>query len=196
MSYDVPTKDFAISVDVEALATLLAQRQSDSGTTNGGIVASGGSSPVPQLGVDASGLGLAYLKAMADAFLCAVGPQGSGPLINTAGSGTTLSASPATVASASFTAPMARTYEFACDVAGLANNVSGSTISFSILIDGGSSFSVLAGKMISNDSVRHNCSWRQRISLSAGAHTIAIQAAANAGNGPFDTSTFITVHVR
>lgn len=77
MGYTYPTKIYTpSSPSVEAVATELAQRQSGSLTTNGGIVAAGGSAQAPQLGVDAAGLGLSYLQAIADVTLAACGFQG------------------------------------------------------------------------------------------------------------------------
>lgn len=118
MGYSYTIK-YPTSADVAAVATQLAQRQSDVGTTNGGITASGGSSAVPQLGVDAAGLGAAYLQATADSLMCAVGYQGqdqqawvtSGTTNVTAGSwnlyGPTYT----------FSAPIAKTYvvNFRCN---------------------------------------------------------------------------------
>ena len=110
MSYDVPTKKYPIGADVNAVATFLAQRQSDSGTTNGGIVATD-DTPVPQLGADASGLSLAYMKGMADALMCGVGFQGQSDAA--ASTGSTSSTSYVDVSgysSYSFTAQIAKTY--------------------------------------------------------------------------------------
>ncbi len=117
MSYSFPTKDYPIAADVDAVATFLAQRQSDSGTTNGGIVAGGGSTAVPQLGVDASGLGISYMKGIADATMCAVGYQASDVAlaIGTATRGANTFADVGNGTSTgyttwSFSAPIAKTY--------------------------------------------------------------------------------------
>jgi hypothetical protein len=73
MSYDVPTKKYPIGGDVDSVATLLTQRQSDAGVTNGGIVASGGSPAVPDL--TGNNTSVAYMKAFVDAIMCGVGFQ-------------------------------------------------------------------------------------------------------------------------
>ncbi len=117
MSYTFPTKDYPIAADVDAVATFLAQRQSDSGTTNGGIVAGGGSPAVPQLGVDATGLGISYMKGIADATMCAVGYQASDVVLalGTASRGANTFAdigngTSTGFATWSFSAPIAKTY--------------------------------------------------------------------------------------
>jgi len=75
MAYSYPTKITNVSADVDNVATALAQRQSDSASANGGILASGGSAAVPQLGADAAGLGAAYMAAIADVTMAACGVQ-------------------------------------------------------------------------------------------------------------------------
>jgi hypothetical protein len=133
MSYTFPTKLYPIAADVDALATFLAQRQSDSGTTNGGIVASGGSPIVPQMGVDAAGLGLAYLKGQADALKCALGYQGT--LYDGFPTTTTATGSFGNLVSTSFTPPIAQTYELIADIK-VFNTSAGGTAKFRWVIGG------------------------------------------------------------
>lgn len=191
MSYDYPTKKYPTSGDVDALATLLAQRQSDSGTTNGGIVASGGSSAVPQLGVDAAGLGLSYFKAQADAIMCAVGYQaysdaaalGSASTTSTTfvdvGNGTSTGFS-----SFTFTVSVAKTYliHSACTVFKSAS--SGSTLmSFQLVVDGsapsGSSPST-AAQFFGSEGSKYFY-FVVPVALSAGSHTIKLQWKVSSG---------------
>lgn len=118
-NYSVTPK-YPTSADVVALALFLAQRQSDSGTTNGGIAANGNPT-VPLLAQggpnDSLGLATAYFQAMADAQLCASGLQleSNNVLSSASMNATTYADIGITGTSVAFTAPMAKTYLVHCD---------------------------------------------------------------------------------
>jgi hypothetical protein len=133
--------------------------------------------------------------ALFDAII-ALGAGQDTALIDTVGSGTTFTTTAVTLASATYTAPMTRTYEFSVDIAGMENSAANYSMLFTILVDGTTVYSVNAGKIVGNDTVRHNASWRQRIPLTAGSHSIAIRASVNVGTGTFDSTTGLTVYVR
>lgn len=190
MSYDVPSKKYPTAADVDAVGIFLAQRQSDSGTTNGGIAASGGSAVVPQLGVDVAGLGLAYMKAQADAILCAVGFQG----VATDQAGLNQSNNTASYtdvfSSFSFTAPISKTYLFHVDLSCFMSGANDFAF-FQFKVDG----SVPGGQP--TNGTRHyftslndhkSISFRVPLALSAGAHTLQLQWK-TAGTGTVTTGT-------
>jgi hypothetical protein len=174
MSY-VYTPKFPTTADVLAVATQLAQRQSDSGTTNGGIT---GSPTVPQLGADAAGLGIAYLQAMADVALCSTGLQlyslSSLSTANTA-SGTFADVPGTTI---TFSAPFAKTYTVHCDFAFFASSVPTVSASLRLVVNGsnGPTMSVLPA-VVNAVSSTH---LMMVTSCAAGANTIKLQWAAGA----------------
>lgn len=108
---------YPTAADVNALATQLAQRQSDSGPNAG--IADNGNRALGQLAQgglnDPAGVGTAFFQAMADAILCAVGFQlESNNSINGA-SATSTSYVDVAGSSITFTAPIARVYTVHCD---------------------------------------------------------------------------------
>lgn len=142
MSYDLPVKKYAIAADVDALAAFFAARQSDSGVTNGGIVATG-SPTLPDL--TGNNMSLAYFKAMIDALLCGVGQQGLQSDAFALGSATVTSTSYVDVGNGSstgfsswtFTAPVARTYVIDVNCSAYKSASSGgSQLWFQLLVDG------------------------------------------------------------
>lgn len=122
MSYDVPTKKYPIAADVDALALFFAQRQSDSGVTNGGIVATG-SPAVPDL--TGNNMSLAYFKAMVDALLCRAAYVAQDEQ-NCSGAGNTSSTTFVDVTNMptyAFTAQVAGTYLVHLDISGIFQSV-------------------------------------------------------------------------
>lgn len=193
MSYDVSTKKYSIAADVDALGTFLAQRQSDSATTNGGIVATGGSPTVPLLGADAPGLGLAYMKAQADAIMCATGYQGQSDAAGSADSTSSTSfVDVSGFSSYSFTAPLAKTYlvhvDMSCYVATAVNNVS-----IRLMKDGASVFDSPAARLAFSTLLEHSrLSFRCPVAMTVGANVLKLQwkVSSGAGSVNVDTSDF------
>ncbi len=181
MSYDVPTKKFAIPADVDALAAFFAARQSDSGVTNGGIVATG-SPTLPNL--TGNNMSIAYFKAMIDAILCGVGYQGlqsNAFAIATAtttstsfvdvGDGTTTGFAPWT-----FSVPVARTYVIDVNCSAYKSASSGNTsLSWRLLVDGvGQPTSSAMTGFFGSEGNRH-FNFSVPVALSVGSHTIKLQ---------------------
>lgn len=195
MAYTYPTKINTVSADVAAVATALAQRQSDSATTNGGIVASGGSAAVPQLGADSAGLGSAYLTAIADVTLAACGVQvcddaASTGVVNTTSS--TLVDANSAYGDLSFTAPIAKSYLVHVDVTcymsagtpsacnayiALKNVTTGAVYSAT---GGRANFAALSSSVL--------VSFRVLVPMSAGANTLRLQWRIT-GGGTLSTNT-------
>lgn len=200
MSYDYPSKKYIGSTEVDTLATFLAQRQSDSGTTNGGIVAT--SSPtVPQLGVDALGLGLSYFKAMADAMLSSCATQAR--FIDTFGPGSSNSTNSGTFVnmpsgtSATITAPLARLYTFDVDITNTFVNVASTVVEYQFLVNGVASL-VTTGRIVYSDTNRRGLSFRAQGNCNAGSNTFQLQWRVVSGGGTvtWDTVCGLTVHFR
>ncbi len=150
MSYTYPTKVYPIGADVDAVALELAQRQSASGTTNGGIA---GVPAVPQLGVDPAGMGLAYLKAIADATLCAVGYQGQSHAQASMASSTseTSYVDVPGFSSWTFAAPIAKTYLVAVDCSAFLSGFTNVLLDLRLMVGG-----VAAGE---RSFLFHNSDW-------------------------------------
>lgn len=112
MSNYAYTKLYPVSGDVDAVATQLAQRQSDSGTNAG--IADNGNPALGQLAQggpnDPAGVGTAFFAAQADVILCSVGFQLESNSFLSAHntSSTTYADVPGT--SITFSAPVAKTY--------------------------------------------------------------------------------------
>lgn len=110
MTY-IYTPQYPIINDAYAVGEQLAQRQSGTGSPNGGI---DGIPQVPTLGNDANNLSISYLNAMADVILSSCGFQETAvftPTTNT----TSTTYSDITGTSLSFTSTITKTYEVHCD---------------------------------------------------------------------------------
>lgn len=198
MSYTYPTPLYANATDVATVATELAQRQSDTGTTNGGINAGGGAA-VPQIGVDAAGLGLSYLKAQADVLLASANLhlQSDQAGSTTNSTGTTHSN---VFPSWSPSIPIAKTYTLHVDLTCFMS-VASDTVFFEVLVDGATTG---AGNLTNSSSLnfttlslRQKVTWRQFVAFgTAGSHTLQLRwwttGVGTAGINSFD-SCLLTV---
>jgi hypothetical protein len=118
MSVDYLTVQYAPAADVASLATLLAQRQSPTSSTNGGISSSAPDPAVPDLTGNATSA--AYMRAMADAFLCRGGIQAQNEAASS-GTASTSSTSFGPVGNTqtfTFVARVAGTYTVHVDIVG------------------------------------------------------------------------------
>jgi len=179
MAYSYPTKINTVSADVANVATALAQRQSDSATINGGIVASGGSAAVPQLGADSAGLGAAYLAAIADVTMAACGVQVCDSSFGSTASTTSASFVDANAAYAdlTFTAPIAKSYLVHVDVSFFASTGAPTTIGFlgvKNVTSGVSCTPPTAQTNIFANSVIIPLSFRALVPMSAGANVLRL----------------------
>lgn len=180
---------YPVSADVAAVATQLAQRQSDAATTNGGITAAGGSAVVPQLGVDGPGLGMAYLKAIADATLCAVGYQGQDYQAATASTSSSLSfVDVGGFPSWSFTAPIAKTYlvhvDCTASLTGLTNGVL-----FWQVVNNGNAITPSQSFVFNSNLWALPMSFRVPVSMVAGTNVIKLQWKVNNASAVATTAT-------
>lgn len=190
MSYSYPSKLFGFPADVDAVATALAQRQSDSATTGGGIDAGGGAA-VPQLGVDAAGLGVAYLKAIADVTLIATGIVGQDDQATSSDSTTSSSfVDAAGYPTWTVSVPLAKTYTLDVDLE-LYVQGSASIGQFEIQVDGSSP----AGQPTNAQAVRLDqvltttrVHFQVLVALSAGSHTFKLRWKRTLGAGTLTVS--------
>ena len=192
MAYTYPTKLAAVAGDVTTLGTLLAQRQSDSGSTNGGIAAAGGSSTVPLLGADAPGLGASYLQAMADCILSTVGYQGQSDALASAWAGT----NSATFVDATgfstwtFTAPVAKTYVLHIDLRAYFSVLTGNGQANFRVVVGSTNYDIASAFVHGGTTGIHlPCSWRIPVAFAAGSNVIKLQAKTDSAGNFIATNT-------
>jgi hypothetical protein len=175
---------FTPSATAQATAVLAGNNQAALSPPLTALLASIQATP-PNLGP------AAYL----DAIVAMCGGQDAA-WIDIAGTSPTIGAAFGTIATNSYTAPLTRSYEFSIALAGVANSAANYSMLFRLRVDGSATYSVNAGKIVGNDTVRHNASWVQRITLTAGAHTIDLQASVNTGSGTFDSTAGLTIYIR
>lgn len=173
---------FPTSADVQALATFLAQRQSDSGTTNGGIIANGNPAVplIAQGGVnDNLGVATAYMNAIADAVMCGVGYQGQSSVTGTGGSTSSTSlVDAAGWTDYTFTAPVAKTYLVHVDVSAFCTVTAG-VGSFGLHnVTTLTSYTPNAILHYSALNVIYPISYRVPVAMSAGSNTLRVTWAA------------------
>lgn len=179
------TPKFPRSSDVVNVALLMAQRQSDSTTTNGGIVANGNPA-VPLLGQggvnDSLGQATAYFQAQVDALLCSVGFQAQDNQLGNGPNAFTSTTFANVFPSYTFAASVAKTYvvtvEVTCGAAVLSSgrcSVSFQVVNNSTTYAPGTTWVI---DMISTTPYYHG-SWCIPIPMVAGNNVLQLQAVQN-----------------
>jgi len=174
----------APSADVIAMALQWAQRQSDSGSTNGGIVANGNPAValLAQGGAnDPAGIATAYFQAICDVILAQVGYQGvQFSQTNNANGNNTHSQSfvDGPFASYTFNAPLTKNYLVHVDVTTYFSAIAASAngqCNFGLNIDGVDHSD--SGWFVHDNrtGIHERCSFRYLAALAAGSHTIKLR---------------------
>jgi hypothetical protein len=188
MSYSY-TEQYVNTSDVDAVADQLAQRQSDVGTTNGGI---SGTPMVPQLGVDPANLGISYLKATADVMMTSVAFQGQDDQAASGGSVVASSFTAAAYPTWSFSAPFAKNYLVHVDLsAQMSAFASTQRMFFQLRVNGVAPSGQPAHAMtiaFNSTNYHQRLSFRVLAPFNAGANTIALYWSVDSGCTGFSDS--------
>lgn len=176
------TNKHGVGADVGAFAAALRDFQSayDVATRPNGIQSS---NPDPAVPVLNTAIAAAYLEAIADATLCAVGLQGYHDVGGNGGGTSGTAFVDATYTAMNWTAPIAKRYLVRVDIS-CATNPGADHVEFRLVVDGvakpttGQVYCYCAGPNIVT-----NAGWSIPVDFSAGAHTLKVQWKTFGGSG-------------